>query len=67
MEGKDESLFKMEKYKKNSLKKTIKLHRFLSTMTKNEDDNEEKDIDPTTRKAKTKIFSPDFIKKKNSI
>ena len=67
MEGMDEGLFKKEKFKKSSLKKTMKLHRFLSTMTKNEDENEEKDIDPTTRKAKTKIFSPDFVKKKNSI
>jgi len=67
MEGMDDGLFKKEKYKKNSLKKTMKLHRFLSTMTKIEDDNEEKDIDPTTRKAKTKIFAPDFVKKKNSI
>ena len=67
MEGMDEGLFKKEKYKKYSFKKSMKLHRFLSTMTKNEDENEEKDIDPTTRKAKTKIFPPDFIKKKNSI
>ena len=67
MEGMNEGLFKKEKYKKYSFKKSMKLHRFLSTMTKNEDENEEKDIDPTTRKAKTKIFPPDFIKKKNSI
>ena len=67
MEGMDENLFKKEKYKKSSLKKTMKLHRFLSTMTKNDDENDEKDIDPITRKAKTKIFAPDFVKKKNSI
>ena len=63
-----ENLNIKEKFKKNNIKTTVKLNRFLSVFSiRNEGMNDEDDNNPIKRKAKTKIFNPELCLKKNSI